>query len=107
MKRFFVALLALSLQWSVGPAFAQSEEACRLVLPADDKAAIKLADLARMDGYRDTAIRILRPLAEHGNSEAQYTLAGVYYWGKPRDMQQAFHWYLKAAEQGYVKAELA
>ena len=39
--------------------------------------------------------------------EAQYNLALSYYPGQgiPVDLEQAHHWYLRAAEQNYVRAQ--
>jgi len=48
------------------------------------------------------ALAELRPLAEQGNADAQYSLAGLYRDGRgvPRDDEQAAAWYLRAAEGG-------
>jgi hypothetical protein len=45
------------------------------------------------------------PLANSGNTEAQYDVGEMYERGRGvnRNMKQAFHWYLKAAEQGNTK----
>ncbi len=49
-----------------------------------------------------TALREWRPLAEQGNTEAQYGLGVMYDKGRgvPRDHAEALQWYRKAAEQG-------
>ncbi len=49
-----------------------------------------------------SALAALRPLAEQGNAEARYRLAGLYWEGRgvPRDADQAMTWYERAAESG-------
>ncbi len=47
--------------------------------------------------------------AEQGASEAQYGIGDIYEWGKggvPIDYKQAMIWYLKAADQEDIQAEL-
>lgn len=48
------------------------------------------------------ALAVFRPLAEQGNAEAQYSLAGLYRDGRgvARDDQAAVRWYRRAAEGG-------
>ncbi len=48
------------------------------------------------------------PLAEAGNSRAQYQLALMYYRGEglPQDYEKAALWYRRAAERGDVDAQL-
>ena len=48
-----------------------------------------------------------RPLAEQGDTGAQFNLGVMYDEGRriPRDAVEAVHWYHKAAEQGHVKAQ--
>ncbi len=48
------------------------------------------------------AARILRPLAERGDVEAQFTLGYMYYMGTgvPQSKSTAVRWYKKAADQG-------
>jgi TPR repeat protein len=54
-----------------------------------------------------TAVRLLRPLAEQGNSQAQGLLAFMYEFGKgvPQDYTEAAKWYRKGAEQGDRQAQ--
>lgn len=51
--------------------------------------------------------RTSRERAEHGDANAQYDLARLYYQGKgvPQDYSEAFGWYRKAADQGNAKAQ--
>jgi len=54
-----------------------------------------------------TALRILRPLADQGDPRAETTL-GVMYdegHGVPQDDAEALKWYRRAAEQGYAQAQ--
>src|ERR1700738_1019849 len=54
-----------------------------------------------------TAMRLLRPLADQGVSDAQYNLGFMYEWGLgvSQDSAEAVIWLLKAAEQGHAKAQ--
>ena len=60
-----------------------------------------------INGDYATALRLLRPLAERGNRQAQYNLAVMYANGRgvPRDEAEANRWYRKAAEQGDPSAQ--
>ena len=65
----------------------------------DANAAIKRRDYA-------TAVRLIRPLAEQGNANAQYNL-GVFYdngLGVPQDRVRAHMWLNLAAMQGRESA---
>jgi TPR repeat protein len=55
-----------------------------------------------------SALRLLRPIAEQGNAQAQYNLGVMYDAGDgvPQDYAAAMSWWRKAAEQGYAKAQL-
>jgi len=54
-----------------------------------------------------TALRILRPLADQGNADAQISLAVIYAEGQgvPKDLAAAARWYQRAADQGHVVAQ--
>jgi TPR repeat protein len=56
-----------------------------------------------------TAETIFRPLAEHGDAQAQYFLGTMYLEGHevPRRRVVAAQWYRKAADQGYRDAQAA
>src|ERR1051325_6372856 len=58
-------------------------------------------------GDYSTALRLLRPLAEHGDAQAQYNLGVVYAHGRgvAKDDSTAVLWYRKAAEQGFALAQ--
>ena len=55
------------------------------------------------------AVRLLRPLADGGDAEAQALLGFEYTLGQavPQDLTQAMIWYRRAAEQGYAAAQAA
>jgi len=54
------------------------------------------------------ALKVLRPLAEQGNSEAQRQLGKAYQRGQgvPQDYSTAVTWYRKAAEQGNADSQV-
>ncbi len=58
-------------------------------------------------GNYTAALKILRPLAEGKNSEAQYYLGLMYQKGQGvnKDLGQAEKWYRLAAEGGHAKAQ--
>ena len=53
-------------------------------------------------GDYKTAIKELKPVAEQGDSLAQFNLGLMYYNGRgvTKDYTEAIKWYKKAAEQG-------
>jgi TPR repeat protein len=54
-----------------------------------------------------TAAREWAPIAESGDSAAQFNLGLLYLdgTGVPQDVQQAVMWFRRSADQGYVKAQ--
>jgi TPR repeat protein len=54
-----------------------------------------------------TALRLLRPLAEQGDAQAQYNLGVLYDNGQgvPQDDAEAVKWYRKAAGQGEARSQ--
>ena len=54
-----------------------------------------------------TAYELWRPLAEHGDVEAQFALGMLYYdgIGVPLDHTESSYWFLQAAEQGFAPAQ--
>jgi TPR repeat protein len=66
----------------------------------DGEAAYRRGDYA-------TAIGFLRPLAEHGEAEAQSDICPMYDLGQgvPKDYAQAAIWRRKAADHGYTRAQ--
>jgi TPR repeat protein len=85
-------LLALALTLSAAPVAAG---------PIEDGVA------AHERGDYETALRLIRPLAEQGDAKAQYNL-GIMYdngVGVPQDYVEAVKWYRMAAEQGFAGAQ--
>lgn len=62
--------------------------------------AVRIKDYVR-------AAQLLEPLAEKGDAEAQYRLAGFYRMGTgvEKNHKAAVSWLRRAAQQGYVKAQ--
>mgnify|MGYP000261205336 CR=1 FL=1 len=62
---------------------------------------------AAQAGNYKQAIMLWQPLAEQGNSAAQYALGWMYESGQGtlQNYPQAAYWYSKAAEQGDVAAQ--
>ncbi len=58
-------------------------------------------------GDYTTAVRLLRPLAEQGDAQAQYNLGVLYDNGQgvPQNSTEAVKWYSKAADQGDSRGE--
>ena len=73
------------------------------VLAADFKKGL---DAAKKGNF-ETALKEWRPLAEQGDSYAQYNLGLMYDYGEGviEDDTQAIYWFRKAAEQGHAKAQ--
>jgi hypothetical protein len=61
---------------------------------------------AMAKGDYETAINLVRPLAEAGDAGAQTLLGGFYFYGRggPIDYAQAEQWFQKAAAQGERQA---
>jgi predicted aspartyl protease len=78
----------------VGPALAGPLE--------DSYAAYQRGDYAEV-------VRLVRPLAEHGNPDAQQRLGSLYELGValPQDYAQALIWYRRAANRGYARAQFS
>ena len=73
------------------------------VLAADFKKGL---DAAKKGNF-ETALKEWRPLAEQGDSYAQYNLGLMYDYGEGviEDDTQAVYWFRKAAEQGHTKGQ--
>ena len=73
------------------------------VLAADFKKGL---DAAKKGNF-ETALKEWRPLAEQGDSYAQYNLGLMYDYGEGviEDDTQAIYLFRKAAEQGHAKAQ--
>lgn len=62
--------------------------------------------VAFIKGDGEAAYKIWKPLAEKGNTEAQYHLGYMYQTGTgvPADKSKALYWYNMAAKNGNGKA---
>ena len=63
-----------------------------------------------VDMDEDRARELYLQAARSGSSKAQYVVATMYrfaQYGVAKDMVQAVHWYIKAADQGMPTAQLA
>ena len=58
-------------------------------------------------GDHATAFREMKPLAEHGDTGAQWILGRIYELGYsvPQDYTEAVKWYRKAANRGFFGAQ--
>ncbi len=76
---------------------------------ADDAADVAAGWAAYQKGDHARALKILKPLAEAGNADAQYDLGSMYSdgHGVPRDPREAKAWWEKAANQGQTDAEFS
>jgi uncharacterized protein len=65
------------------------------------------ATAAYARGDYATALRLLRPLADQGNNDAQFNLGFMYAKGHgvTQDYAEAVKWFRLAAEQGYARAD--
>lgn len=74
--------------------------------PAPDLAA---AWAAYLRGDHAQALKVIKPLAEAGNADAEYDLGTMYSdgHGVPRDPREAEAWWEKAANQGQAEAEFS
>jgi TPR repeat protein len=91
MRTLGIALIALLL---CGQAWAGPLE--------DGVEAVNRGDYA-------AALRLLRPLAENGNPDAQINLGNMYFDGNgvPQDNAESVKWYLLAADHGSADAQIA
>ena len=81
-----------------------------LILAVGDVAVagpVERALLAYNRGNYVVAARLITPLAEHGNADAQGTLGYMYETGRgvPQNLTYASYWYRRAAEQGHPAAQ--
>ncbi|VAW74605.1 hypothetical protein MNBD_GAMMA15-2151 [hydrothermal vent metagenome] len=62
---------------------------------------------AYLRGDIPVALTLWRPLAKHGEADAQFALGTLYFGGigVPVDLTESSYWFLRAAEQGYAPAQ--
>ena len=77
-----------------------------LLLANPSWAAMEEAMVAYNQRDYATALREFQPLAERGDSTAQYRIGRMYYYGQgvPQDYAEALDWYRKAAVKGDAEA---
>jgi uncharacterized protein len=72
-------------------------------------AAGPVEDAVAAYGRREyaTVLRLLRPLANQGDADAQMRLGFMYHFGRgvPQDYAEAVKWYRLAADQGNASAQ--
>ncbi len=81
---------------------------CWLVLIAPAWADYTEGAIAYIAGNYETAVREFRPLADQGDTNAQFMLGLMYVEGRgvPQDYAEALKWYRLAAAQGDAVAQL-
>ena len=74
---------------------------------ADDTSDLQVAREAEERSDYAAEERLLRPLAEQGNADAQFMLASLYFNGEgaAERYDEAVSWYLKAADRGNARAQ--
>lgn len=77
-------------------------------LTASIPAFADLTSLTPEENFATMPVSDLQTAAQAGNVRAQFFLASHYKYGQgvPKDLTQAFNWYLKAAQQGAAPAQL-
>jgi TPR repeat protein len=113
-QREFITALGGAVAWPLVAARAQRSEIVKrigilsiAIGVAGSAAAGPFEDgtaAARVGDY-ETAMRLLRPLADGGDSQAQTLLAHLYWVIIPPDYAAAASWYGKAAERGNAFAQ--
>lgn len=71
-----------------------------------EKSSLEKAESTYSQGDYEKAAAQLTPLAQKGDSQAQYTLGYMYYYGQgvPRDRNQGRFWMQQSANQGNKSA---
>lgn len=78
-----------------------------VALAAPVRAGVVQGMVAYYLGDYTTALREFRPLADHGNAQAQYYLGAMYHFGQgvAQDYAEALRWYRLAVAQGNADAQ--
>jgi hypothetical protein len=87
----------------------KTEERKKTVEQENEQELLKKGKDLYGDKHYDEAFRILEPLAEQGNKDAQILCAVRYDFGQgiTKDPAKAFYWHKKSAEQGYSSSQFA
>lgn len=98
MKSAFLKLILVAATLAVVGCGDQSQK---------DAASYKEGIDAYAQGNYAVALEKLKPIAEHGNAQAQFTLGMIYHNGQgvTQNDKEAGAWWNKAAEQGQVEAQ--
>jgi hypothetical protein len=98
LRRFFKLL---------NVAFTMLLLACTMPEKVNDNVQLQQGTAAYETGDYNEAFRLLQPLAEQGNAQAQSILGWLYENGEgvTQDDKQALEWYQKAANQGFAEAQ--
>lgn len=106
------AKLGLPLCWAkcleLGLGTSKAPDAAlRMYCDMAEKLAEKMEYAKEFVYARDSAFRLCTSLAEQGDANAQFQLAGMLSgsWGVVRDDKQVIAWYQRAAEQGHSDAQ--
>ena len=98
LRRFFKLL---------NVAFTMLLLACTMPEKVNDNAQLQQGTAAYETGDYNEAFRLLQPLAEQGNAQAQSILGWLYENGEgvTQDDKQALEWYQKAANQEHAMSQ--
>jgi TPR repeat protein len=95
-----------SVRWWAREALAAMAMCVAVTVPALAEPS-KDASAAWDRGDYVVAMRMYRPLADRGNTEAQHKIGTMYQngWGVPQSYGQALKWFQSAANQGDPQAQ--
>ena len=102
-----IAVLTLAAGFLLGVYRDPLEQRVAHLVFSAAEAAPESGYAAYRRGDYQTALRILRPLAENGDARAQFNVGVMYSEGQgvPQDHAEAGKWYRLSAEQGYAQAQ--
>ena len=94
--KIFALIVSASLAWSASSFHAHAQGVDQF----------EIGKRAYHANNFETALKILRPLAERDHAEAQLIIGDMYNIGKGvrQDNSIAIFWYRKSAEQGNIEA---
>jgi TPR repeat protein len=101
-----LALISATPALAPGTPLSRDDALQRIEEIARQRAALNEAQAFHERGEYATEFRLLHPLAEQGNPEAQELLGGMYTAGNGvlQDYAEAVRWFRMAAEQGFAEA---
>jgi TPR repeat protein len=94
-------------KFAMGRTFVSALVAMLVLISAAVAGPFEDAVDAFLRGDGTTAMRVLRPLADQGDANAQFMLSTLYYAGVgvPQNYNEAVKWARRAADQGYADAQ--